>query len=34
MRFYEECKDIAIIEQNPKIDGRIMAMILAPNKEK
>lgn len=34
MRFYEECKDIAVIEQNPKIDGRIMAMILAPNKEK
>ena len=34
MRFYEECKDIASIEQNPKIDGRIMAMILAPNKEK
>ena len=34
MCFYEECKDIAVIEQNPKIDGRIMAMILAPNKEK
>ena len=34
MRFYEECKDISSIEQNPKIDGRIMAMILAPNKEK
>lgn len=34
MRFYEECKDISLIEQNPKIDGRIMAMILAPNKEK
>ena len=27
-------KDIAVIEQVPKIDGRIMAMILAPNKEK
>lgn len=34
MRFYEACKDIAVIEVNPKIDGRIMAMILAPNKEK
>lgn len=34
MRFSEEVKDIAIIEQQPKIDGRIMAMILAPNKEK
>lgn len=34
MRFSEEVKDIAVIEQQPKIDGRIMAMILAPNKEK
>ena len=34
MRFSEEVTDIAIIEQQPKIDGRIMAMILAPNKEK
>lgn len=34
MRFSEEVKDIAIIEQQPKIDGRIMAMILAPSKEK
>lgn len=34
MRFADECNDIASIEQHPKIDGRIMAMILAPNKEK
>lgn len=34
MRFADETKDIATIEQMPKIDGRIMAMILAPNKEK
>ncbi len=34
MRFADACNDIAGIEQQPKIDGRIMAMILAPNKEK
>ncbi len=34
MRFADACNDIASIEQQPKIDGRIMAMILAPNKEK
>lgn len=34
MRFADAVKDIAVIEQAPKIDGRIMAMILAPNKEK
>ena len=34
MRFADAVKDIAVIEQVPKIDGRIMAMILAPNKEK
>ncbi|MBR3199222.1 MAG: translation initiation factor IF-3 [Bacilli bacterium] len=34
MRFADACADIASIEQQPKIDGRIMAMILAPNKEK
>ena len=33
MRFADACNDIASIEQQPKIDGRIMAMILAPNKE-
>ena len=34
MRFADGAKDIAVIEQAPKMDGRIMAMILAPNKEK
>ena len=34
LRFADGAKDIAIIEQMPKIDGRIMSMILAPNKEK
>ena len=34
MRFADAANDIATIEQQPKIDGRIMAMILAPNKEK
>ena len=34
MRFVEETKDISVVEQQPKIDGRIMAMILAPIKEK
>ena len=34
LRFATACNDIASIEQQPKIDGRIMAMILAPNKEK
>jgi len=34
MRFAEATKDIAVIEKHPKIDGRIMAMILAPIKEK
>ena len=34
MRFADAVKDIAVIEQAPKIDGRIMAMILAPIKEK
>ena len=33
-RFAEETSDLATLEQKPKIDGRIMAMILAPNKEK
>ncbi len=33
-RFAEACEDIASVEVKPKIDGRIMAMILAPNKEK
>jgi translation initiation factor IF-3 len=34
MRFADAVKDIAVIEQQPKIEGRIMALILAPNKEK
>ena len=34
MRFADEAKDVAVIEQMPKLDGRIMALILAPNKEK
>ncbi len=34
MRFAEQAKDVAIIEQMPKLEGRIMALILAPNKEK
>lgn len=34
MRFADATKEIAVIEQMPKLDGRIMAMILAPNKEK
>ena len=34
MRFADECSDISIIENKPKIDGRIMAMILAPIKVK
>lgn len=33
-RFAEAVKDIAVIEQKPKLDGRFMTMILAPNKEK
>ena len=34
MRFADECTDISAIETKPKIDGRIMAMILAPIKVK
>ena len=34
MRFADATRDISVIEQMPKIDGRIMSMILAPNKEK
>jgi len=33
-RFAKECEDISSVETKPKIDGRIMSMILAPNKEK
>ena len=33
-RFAGECEDISTVETKPKMDGRIMAMILAPIKEK
>lgn len=33
-RFAEACKDIAEIEQNAKLEGRNMTMLLAPLKEK
>lgn len=34
LRFAEATKDVATIEQQPKLDGRFMNMILAPIKEK
>jgi len=34
LRFAEAVKDIAVVEQKPKLDGRFMTMLLAPNKEK
>ena len=34
MKFADACEDIASIETRPKIDGRIMSMILAPIKVK
>ena len=34
IRFSDAVKDIAVIEQQPKIEGRYMTMILMPNKEK
>lgn len=33
-KFAEKVKDIAIVEQQAKLDGRNMTMMLAPNKEK
>lgn len=33
-RFYKEVENIADMEQYPKMDGKFMAMILAPKKEK
>lgn len=33
-RFAEECKDIAVIESKPKMEGRSMFLILAPKTEK
>ena len=34
LRFFDAVKDIALIEQQPKIEGRYMTMILMPHKEK
>jgi translation initiation factor IF-3 len=34
MKLYEELKEIAEIEQKPKMDGRQMVMYLAPNRSK
>ena len=34
LRFADAVKDLAVIEQNPKLDGRFMTMMLAPIKEK
>ncbi len=34
LRFAEATKDISTIEQEPKLDGRFMTMMLAPIKEK
>lgn len=34
LRFAESVKDIATIEQQPKMEGRFMTMMLMPNKEK
>lgn len=33
-RFAEECKDIATVEQRPKMEGRSMFLVLAPTVEK
>ncbi len=33
-RFAESCKDVAIVESQPKMDGRSMFMMLAPKNEK
>ena len=33
-RFAEDVKEIAIIDQKPKLEGRFMTMMLIPNKEK
>lgn len=34
VRFFDRLVDIADIEQQPKLDGRTMTMLLAPKKEK
>lgn len=33
-RFAEECKDLATVEQRPKMEGRSMFLVLAPTVEK
>ncbi|MFC4737516.1 translation initiation factor IF-3 [Bacillus daqingensis] len=33
VRLADECKDLATIEQKPKMEGRSMFLVLAPNKE-
>jgi translation initiation factor IF-3 len=33
-RFSERVKELADIEQKPKLDGRVMTMLLAPKKDK
>ena len=33
-RFAQECKEVATVEQRPKMDGRSMFLMLAPIKEK
>ena len=34
LRFAKEVEDIAIIDQQPKMEGRFMTMMLIPNKDK
>ena len=34
LRFAASLEDVAEIEQKPKLDGRVMAMMLMPKKEK
>ena len=34
VRFAKAQENIAIIEQEPKLEGRVMSMILGPKKEK
>ncbi|HDG1458825.1 TPA: translation initiation factor IF-3 C-terminal domain-containing protein, partial [Staphylococcus aureus] len=33
-KYADECKDIATVEQKPKMDGRQMFIMLAPTAEK
>ena len=34
LRFAEALKDVAVIEQEPKLEGRVMFLILGSNKGK